>query len=301
MKVKRILTRIGSLFFILLILIAFVSTALSQSMVIMAVKTDGDLPDSPDNRLWDLPSATTIPLAPQVVTTPRLYEHSIKEISVKALHNGTEIAFLLEWADETKDVMVDMDKFTDAVALQFPSSKAQGKPHFAMGDNDNYVNIWHWKAVWQEKNSNRRIYATVDDFFGGVLAENPVSIQKTPIESIMASGYGSVTSMKPVDSAIRGSGEHHGKVWKVIFTRGLQNNHAYEANFREGELTPVAFAAWDGHNGELGGKKSVSTWYYVGLESAKKNTVYLYPVLAFLGALALEFALIKKIRKRKER
>lgn len=298
MHAKVKLKIIGSL--LLIVLMAITSTAFSQSMVIIAAKIPGNLPDTTDNKIWESAQATIIPLAPQVISTPRLYEPSVKEIHIKALHNGQEIAFQVEWEDETKDTRVDVNHFTDAVALEFPSSGAQARPHFAMGDRDNFVNIWHWKAVWQEKNQEEKIYAIVDQFLGGVLADNPISIKKTPIENIVANSYGTVTSMRKNQSHILGLGKHSGKTWTVVFKRALRGDNDYEASFQEGGLVPLALAAWDGHNGERGGRKSVSTWYYVGLATEEKKTVYIYPVLAFFGALIAEAAIILRIRKRKK-
>ncbi|MBI4596337.1 MAG: hypothetical protein HY730_08185 [Candidatus Tectomicrobia bacterium] len=288
-----------ALILVLIILLSMTSVALSQSLVVMATKIPGELPESPDSNLWGRVLPIGIPLTAQVMAIPRNYEPSVKEISLRALHNGKEVAFLMEWKDSTKDFMIDVDKFTDAAALQFPSAEVKGKPHFAMGDKDARVNIWHWKAMWQESPENEKVYATVDDFLGGVLAQNPISIQKTPIENIIASGFGSATSISYDESNIKGSGLYGSDTWRVVFKRAFKGHDKYDVTFSEGSLTPLAVAVWDGSNGERGGRKSVSTWYYVALETKERMTIFIYPIMALLGAIGLEAGIIVGIRKRK--
>jgi DMSO reductase family type II enzyme heme b subunit len=98
--------------------------------------------------LWQQATALQVPLSAQTVTMPILRETRVKSVSARALHNGAQIAFLIEWDDETQnDQMVRIQDFRDAVALQFP--QVQGQPFFCMGMQGGNVNIWHWKADWQ--------------------------------------------------------------------------------------------------------------------------------------------------------
>ena len=132
---------------------------------------------------------------------PRIYESQMKSLKVRALHNTREIAFLVQWDDPTADDSIDVNKFTDAVALEFPASSAAVKPHFSMGDKENSVNIWFWKANWQKVSTPEKIYATVDDFNSGVLAGNPVSKPRPSlVENIIAKGFGSATDREKAEN-----------------------------------------------------------------------------------------------------
>jgi hypothetical protein len=276
-------------------------TVHSQGLIVMAKKVSGEVPSDPGDGMWRNATALSIPLVPQVMAKPRIYESKIKELKVRAIHNTRDIAFLVEWEDPTEDASIDIDKFSDAVALEFPSQTSKEKPHFAMGDRENTVNIWFWKAAWQKPSEEGRLYAMVDDFAGGLQAGNPVSRPRTnPVENIIAQGFGSATDMeKAGNQNVLGKGLRDGKRWVVLFKRPISSSERFEANFKEGGVTPVAFAVWDGSEGDRGGRKVVSTWYYVGLETEEKTTTYIYPVIAFLVTGAIVAGIIFLIRKKR--
>ncbi len=64
---------------------------------------------------------------------------------------------------------------------------------------------------------------------------------------------------------VTGRGIRDGDKWLVVFKRNLTSQERFDAIFKEGEVTPVAFAVWDGSEGYIGGRKVVSTWNYVRL------------------------------------
>jgi hypothetical protein len=278
-----------------------IGVAHSQGLVVMAKKVSGELPLDPAEGLWKGPAPLEIPLAPQVMAKPRTYESPIKNLRVKAIHNTREIAFLVEWDDQTRDDYLDLDKFSDAVALEFPSASAAAKPHFAMGDKENTVDIWVWKANWQKVSDSEKMYASVDDFLGGVLANNPVSKpRKSPVENIIAQGFGSATDMeKSEDRDVAGNGIWETRKWSVVFKRTLASQGKFDVSFREGGVTPVAFAVWNGSDRDRGGRKVVSTWYYVGLETEEKKTTYIYPLIALIVSAGILAAIILGIRRKR--
>lgn len=278
-----------------------VSLAYSQGLVVMAKKVIGEIPSDPKDSMWAKAVAINVPLVPQVMAKPRIYESKIKELKVKALHNTKEIAFLVEWEDPTEDSTVDIDKFSDAVALEFPSQTTREKPHFAMGDKENTVNIWFWKAAWQRQQEEGRLYAMVDDFAGGIEVGNPVSkARPVPVENIIAQGFGSATDLQKADNQnVSGKGVRDGNKWIVLFKRPIASSEKFEALFKEGGVTPVAFAVWDGSEGHRGGRKAVSTWYYVGLETEERTTTYIYPVIALITTSAILAGIIFLLRKRR--
>lgn len=278
-----------------------VSLAYSQGLVVMAKKVIGEIPSDPKDSMWAKAVAINVPLVPQVMAKPRIYESKIKELKVKALYNTKEIAFLVEWEDPTEDSTVDIDKFSDAVALEFPSQTTREKPHFAMGDKENTVNIWFWKAAWQRQQEEGRLYAMVDDFAGGIEVGNPVSkARPVPVENIIAQGFGSATDLQKADNQnVSGKGVRDGNKWIVLFKRPIASSEKFEALFKEGGVTPVAFAVWNGSEGDRGGRKVVSTWYYVGLETEERTTTYIYPVIALIATSAILAGIIFLLRKRR--
>ncbi len=316
--VKRGKGKFFCILFSVLCILFLTGVAYSQGVVIMAKKVSTDLPLDPDNELWQRAPELNIPLFAQVMARPRIYDNSVKNIRVRALHNSDEIAFLLEWQDETKDTILDVDKFPDAVAVEFPSTKSGEIPHFGMGDEETPVNMWYWKSIWQtpesqtisaEANGKAEEYAPhfrtdekthifVDDWLPGVLAGNPISTPgHSSIENIVAEGFGSATdNEKRSKIKVSGAGRWKDGRWEVVFIRRLSSEDVYDVSFREGEVVPLAFAVWNGNDGNRGGRKAISTWYYVALEKGREIRAFILPLIAFLTILGLELYLIRRRR-----
>ena len=109
----------------------------------------GEVPLDPNSHVWDDAKSEMIGMGPQNLVAPGLAEATVSNVKVKSVHNGKDIAFLLEWYDPTEDdTETMMDKFSDAVAMMFPV-KPGTEPSFMMGDADNPVQIIYWKAAWQ--------------------------------------------------------------------------------------------------------------------------------------------------------
>ena len=119
----------------------------SQGMVIRSQLLDGELPVTPEDPAWAKVSPMTLPLSGQIITRPVWPEPTARALTVRSLHNGKEIAFLLEWQDNTKNDRLTPGTFRDGVAIGLPLGDAPA--FFCMGQLDHYINIWHWKADWQ--------------------------------------------------------------------------------------------------------------------------------------------------------
>ena len=267
--------------------------ASSQGLTLVAAQVSGALPvTEPDSAVWQQSTAIAVPLSAQAVTRPMLPSARVKSITARALHNGQQIAVLVEWADETQnDSMVRVQDFRDAVALQFPL--AAGVPFFCMGQAGGNVNIWHWKADWQTDITARQdvdgLYpnmyvdqypftSAVDPITAGAadytdpnylpaLASGNLFASATrasPVEDVIAGGFGSLTAQAAEGQNVQGYGAWAGGKWRVIFVRDLASSEADDILFAAGQVYSLAFAAWDGANGERNGQKSTSQW--VGLQ-----------------------------------
>ena len=76
----------------------------------------------------------------------------------------------LEWDDPTLDEKLEVDKFTDGVAVEIPLGDAD-KTNPMMGDVQNPVYICHWKAAWQRDVDRGR--ADVQDYHPGYVSDRP--------------------------------------------------------------------------------------------------------------------------------
>ena len=132
--------------------------AVANAADIKAVKVSGAIPTSPDNPFWSERYGPTalkhviIDMDPQMITNPMWPNPSTKYVFVKAATNGKEIAVHLEYNDPTRnDIMVQSQQYKDQVAIMFPVNQSGEEPPFTMGGDGERVNIWQWKATWDNE------------------------------------------------------------------------------------------------------------------------------------------------------
>jgi len=175
---------------------------------------------------------------------------------------------------------VRVEDFQDAVALQF--SIKGTTPFLGMGDADHPVNIWMWKAGWQQTADGQRqdvhtLHPSmhVDTYFearGQVpTAEAAGNLQArsqmaSPVEDANARGFGSFTPQPAVEQNVRGQGFWRDGFWSVMVSRELKSTFADDVNFAERRPVPVAFAVWNGQQRDRNGRKVISNWYRLILE-----------------------------------
>ena len=105
---------------------------------------------APADAAWAALPVHVAPLVLQDLVEPRLLKATTPEVRVRAMHDGTNVAFLLEWADATKNDLPGPARFTDACAVQFPATPpARDLPAPQMGEKGRGVEITYWRASWQ--------------------------------------------------------------------------------------------------------------------------------------------------------
>ena len=225
--------------------------------VLSALRIAGSLPTSVHDERWNDAPAVTWHLLPNVIKDERLFTPLNDAVTVRALYDNERIAFLLELADRTES-RPGLDYFsalqdesipmhTDAMAIQFPmqdaytASPMAAKPHFRHGDKRRHTTIWYWQAGSVEP---RRDPAAL--LFEGAGADSPLK-RREDVEDFSASG------------------EWEDGSWRVLMSRPRAGGSAGDADFQEGHFIPIAFANWDGSNGELGARHTLSPWHWLYL------------------------------------
>ena len=284
------------------------SDPLASPLIIPVTSIQGAIP-GPTSAAWGVGNDVVVPMSGQVVAKPRNYNPSVKVVYVQAVSNGKEIGIRLRWADGTRnDKFIQSEQFKDAAAVEFPVKKSEfpDKPHFAMGNTEQTVNIWHWKAEWQKDLSGM---ADMEDQYpnmamgsSGYYMYEPnakgVAIDKrttfinhgsgkdegvyktgawagnifsdpskriSAVEDLNAEGFGTLTTQAHQD--VMGSGNWSNSEYSVVFVRSLSDSDANDVQFdKMGDYVPVAFAIWDGTNGERDGLKSVTAWHYLKMK-----------------------------------
>ncbi len=171
------------------------------------------------------------------------------------------------------------------VSLQFPNKIPESlkKPYFAMGDSSGSVNLWSWKAHWREG-------------FGTVMEASETD--PGVVSELNAKGFKNITVQPPESQNVTGKGIYQNGRWKIVLKRALNTEDVKgDIQFEVGKLIPVAFAIWDGSNNDVGGQKSVSSWYYVSLEKPVPKTVYAYVLVAIIMGASVEMWFIARLRR----
>jgi len=233
----------------------------SQGLVVRSHFREGDIPSHPSDKAWETLAPIPIPLSGQIITRPVWPEPSAKVISVRSIHNGSDISFLIEWQDATKNERLTPGVFRDGEAVALPLGDAPA--FFCMGQLDHYVNIWHWKADWQsdvdrraarakEKKRKRR----------GIRRFEVIPRRPSSVEDLIGGGFSTLTSKKR-QGKIKGQAEWKNGFWRVVMKRSLTQTGREaenEATLIPGRMQAVAFAVWNGENKERNGQKAVASW-----------------------------------------
>ena len=245
------------------------------------------LPGDPTDRAWSDAPVFTAALVPQDMVEPRLIEPSTDKVQVRALADGTSIAFRLEWADPTGNDLPGLARFSDACAVQLPVTIAADVPAPQMGETQRPVEIVYWRAYWQSmvdgrEDSIKALFpnATVDHYpfeaaslQAGSQAQREMAQRyaparalgnamagprQQPVQDLVAEGPGTIRPAPETRSV--GAGKHTDQGWSVVLTRPLPKG------LEPGGRTQVAFAVWQGERQEAGARKMRSVWVPLLLE-----------------------------------
>lgn len=239
----------------------------SEGMTIRSYLIQGDLPNAADDADWRKISPITIPLSGQVITRPVWPEPTVRALTVRSVHNGTEIAFLLEWQDNTKNDRLTPGTFRDGVAVGLPLGDAPA--FFCMGQLDHYINIWHWKADWQS-DVDRRAARASEKKEGGVRTFEVIPRRVSSVEDLIGGGFSTLTT-KEKQGRVQGQAVWRDGVWHVVMRRLLvSEEQENEATLVPGRIQTVSFAVWNGENKERNGQKAVAPWFQLSIDPVAK-------------------------------
>jgi dimethylsulfide dehydrogenase subunit gamma/complex iron-sulfur molybdoenzyme family reductase subunit gamma len=201
-------------------------TAAPANKTIRVMSAKGADAASPEAAIWQKSPVTQVVLQPafpghgSIVGTPMT-----ENLTAQAVRAGDRLYVRLAWKDATPNTAIDdTNKFADGAAVQFPvNGKATTTPF--MGDIQNAVNVWHWRADGRTLN-------------------------------LMAKGFGSSTVV-PFEG-LKSSAVRTGDGWAVVLARPLKVGADEGASLQGRKSMPIAFAAWDGENQERDGLKAVT-------------------------------------------
>jgi DMSO reductase family type II enzyme heme b subunit len=263
------------------------ATPLSKGdSVIRAIRVAGDLPNDANDQAWDTAPAMTFALAPNVIKEPRLFTSLNEMITIRALYNDDDIVMRVDVDDRTYSVpgseleqqyaLEDVTATRDAIAVQLPAtlSGTSEKPYFRLGDRKNPVNIWSWTAP-----------SVAPEIAEAAVMKDAFGQDKKP-------------KVRADSSDLSATGAWKDGRWQVVFKRALTTEVPADFQFSEGVYTPIAFANWDGVNGEEGLRQSFTSWYWILLEPTD-NPTRTFGIALIAAALAGLLFIVIALRARR--
>jgi hypothetical protein len=265
---RALIPLLSAVFLSALILGAFgIPIVSSQGMFIRAHYLSGELPTASEDQAWGKVPPMTLPLSGQVITRPVWPEPAARALTVRSIHNGTDIAFLLEWQDNTKNDRLTPGTFRDGVAIGLPLGDAPA--FFCMGQLDHYINIWHWKADWQSDIDRRSAKSAEKKVEGEVRRFEVIPRRKSSVEDLIGGGFSTLTT-KDEQGRVQGKATWKDGMWHVVMWRPLASaGQENEARLQAGHLQTIAFAVWNGENKERNGQKAVAPWFQLSIDPVK--------------------------------
>lgn len=249
----------------------------------------GDIPVlEPASPVWTKRPAFNVTTLVQNVATPHAVALVVPSLKVRALHNGKQIAFHVEWADDSNDELSGLARFHDAVAVQLAADVTkEADTSVTMGSVGNPVHILQWKASWQSdvdsgQKTSKDIFPNIYNdvrpeelmsvdqakvFYPGWAVGNPMSQRdkKSPVEELVAVGFGTLTTHKEQEAV--GKGVHDGRRWRVVIAMPMKGNGTNKAEVTAGQTRQVAFAVWNGGQGQRGSRKQYALWAPMEVEA----------------------------------
>ena len=157
------------------------------------------------------------------------------------------------------------------MAVQFPVKVPQGptasKPYFLSGGRLP-VYLWHWKPSASEQ----------------VTEMTAKGINNAEVQDIQA------------DLQVKST--YTDGQYKLWVKRTLKTEDKKDLQLEPGVFVPIAFSAWDGSNGDVDTKRTITSWYTFVLEPVPSSRRFVYPPLIAILSLGLLFGLRAVVQRR---
>lgn len=259
-------------------------TAATSGDVVTVAKVD-ELPADAGDEAWSEIPTLRVPLSANVIEPPRLFWNSVEYVLVQGAYDGDQIALRVQWHDRTNSKGTDTDKVykdrdttiyadtqhPDQIAVQFPAKNTDPgvRPYFMHGDGKKAVNLWTWRAD------------------SGAFAE------------VNAKGFPNQAPQPEKGQTLQGESTFEDGRYTVMMRRDLTNDDKRnDIQFEPGVFVPIAFHAWDGSRGEVGQRRSLTTWYWLQLQPEIPERVRYIPPIAWLGTFFGLLWLVGAVRRR---
>jgi len=204
--------------------------------------------NDPDDIIWNRIPAYRIGLsvAPPVHASTQLRYDPTQtgQVYFQLARTAERFYVRMRWNDSTQNRKDTVDAFSDSAAIQFALNGEDTSYMMGTGP-DKPVNIWYWSA------------------------------SATEVQNLAAGGYGSTTRLP--DQTVTAKATYHAgendqnNQWHLVMSRQLDSSAEHHAALQNGTV-PVAFALWQGEEGQRDGNKRVSLgWILVDVQPKSED------------------------------
>ncbi len=265
------------------LMLSFLAFSISYAQDIVSKYIKGQIPPNPESNIWQKATPVKIPLSGQAIVAPMDLNPATKDITVKSLNNGKEIAFLISFKDEKPSYFRTNNTFSDAVALEVPLTPDDSTP-ITMGGNGKEVIILQWAAYRQNNLQNgyadlpkiepnyymdywypqaKPPYAWPKDWnnkyaldYTGGHVPYWKDTRNTSVIEFIADGYTTTTWKKHQEA--KGLGIYKNGRWYVEIVRPFKVEDTINPIWGPGSKTFIDFAVWQGFYKERDSRKAIS-------------------------------------------
>jgi DMSO reductase family type II enzyme heme b subunit len=243
------------------------------------------LPEDGLSEAWDTIEASRFQMVPNIVEPPRNFWPAVEYVNVQAAYTESEIAFRIQWDDRDHSTGSNVDTVyedadteiywetdhPDQIAVQFAAKRDDvARPYFLMGDRKKAVNTWWWRA------------------------------DTDSLQEINAKGYGNFTIQGEEDQNLNGQVTYEDGRYTLYVRRSMRTDGKGDVQFEAGRFEPIAFNIWDGSRGEVGNRRSLTSWFWVYLQPDIPQSAYVRPPIFFLFTLLILGLVVRKNKVRAE-
>ena len=293
-------------------------------IVLLAKKWEGELPLDATDPFWQQQAPMDIPMAGQMMVTPRHTSSTINLITVRAAYNDQAVAFHFSWTDRIKNEVFWGDTtMVDTATADGSAPVGKTEEHWVpeLKEPGSFVlakEIWARRKIGFRDRLQIQFPVKISDgpnkpfFFMGNAGEkvnlwtwqadgneDSTSQGGTVAQERNASGYRKApVTQKEESQALEGRALFENGLWQLVVKRPLTTpDNKLDVQFQPGMRVPFALQAWDGANGEEGLLCAVSSWYYVMLQGQTDKAGYAWAILGILFTLGGETLAVRKARK----
>lgn len=285
--------------------------------LVQVVWSDEDLDLARGQELFAAAPPAYFPLVGQITEPGRAFHPAATGVTVRAVYNARDIAFLVSWHDMRAD-----ERGQNAPNLAVPPEEDEAAPPAAgaedggdfwgaeeapapAGDDfwgdeggaDSAAEFSDAVAIQlpvQLPTGNRKPYFLFGD------PQNPVDLWFVDLATksarrYLAAGSASVTPVEGED--VTATASYDRGEWSVILKRALRSTGS--VTFAGSQFVPVAFSVWNGVDGERGNKRGLTQWKYL-YTMPQRTPSPVWPMARAAGlVLGIEIALVAWVRRRR--